>query len=96
MKKKTRRGGRGRTLSGYAIQAFLMESLKRGTIMTTLQRMEKKTRMVHQRDVKEALKKQGLTEKDIFKYSGELIRAGHIYEPRPFYWKTTKTAMEEK
>jgi len=91
-----RRGGRGRTLSGRAVQAFLWESVKRGTIMLELQKREKKIRMVHQRDLHSALNKLGLTDKDIQKYEGELIRAGHIYRPRAFYLKTTKSAMEEE
>jgi len=84
-----RRGGRGRTHAGFAVNLFLLESLKRGTIMQTLRKFEYKQGVAREEELFKKLRKEGLTDKDIKKHMGELIREGEVYLPRPFFYRRT-------
>jgi len=102
--KQRRRGGRGRTLSGYSLNRLLLNGLKTGTVMQALKAMEIKGShrgvknllggrkilgVAREEYLFKALKKEGLTDKDIKKHLGELIREGHVYTPKRGFYKRT-------
>jgi len=85
----TRKGGRGRTLTGRVVNRFLLDSLKEGTILNTLKKFEYKQGVAREEEFFGKLRKQGLTEKDIKVHLGSLIREGDVYSPRPHFYKRT-------
>jgi len=88
-KEMSRRGGRGRTLTGRALQDFWMDSMKQGAIMQALKKFEYKQGVARKEELYKKLKKEGLTDKDIKKHLGVLIRSGDIFSPRPEYYRRT-------
>lgn len=87
--RKKRRGGRGRTHAGLVVNLFLLESLKRGTIMQALKKFEYKRGVAREEEFFKKLRKEGLTDKDIKKHLGELIRSGDVFCPRPLFYRRT-------
>jgi len=92
----SRRGGRGRTLTGLAVNLVLLDALKRGTIMETLKKFEYKQGVAREKEFFEKLRKQGLSDKDIKKHLGELLRFGDVFTPRPMFYRRTAYKPRKK
>ena len=84
-----RRGGRGRTHAGLVVNLFLLESLKRVTIMQTLKKFEYKQGVAREGELFKKLRKEGMTDQDIKKHMRELIREGEVFCPRPEFYRRT-------
>lgn len=84
-----RRHGRGRTLTGYAVNQFFVDALKEGAVLNTLKKFEYKQGVARKEELFKKLRKQGLTQREIDTHLGKLIRSGDVFTPREGYYRRT-------
>jgi hypothetical protein len=85
----TRKHGRGRTLSGMSLIFWTRDLLAESEVLAVIKSFEYKKGVAKEKELYRRLKKRGLTEKDIKKSLGSLIREGEVYSPREEWYRRT-------